>query len=1043
MIKYFANHPTIANLLMIGFLALGAVNIPSLQRETFPRVAPSELEISVTYPGALPADVEDGICQRLEDAIDAVDGVAEVRCESREGLGRATVEMVEGGNLDRFFADVKTEVDAIDDFPDNAESPIIKQLGRTDNVASVAIIGPDSRPALRSYAERVKERMKRFGGIPKVDVVGFSDRQLRIEVPDIVLRQYGLSLADLARTIRQQSVDMPAGTLTANAREILLRVDDEARTVQALQDLVVISAESGAQVRLRDIATITEQFETQENKVTFNGKPAALLQITKSANEDILRVIDRVNAFVAEEQARSPPGVKLTVVNDTASIVNDRLQLLISNGLQGLLLVFIVMWAFFGWRYAFWITMGLPVAFMGGFAAMVLLGYSINMLTMVGLLIVVGLLMDDAIVISENIASKREKGLAPMEAAAAGASEVLPGVLSSFATTLCVFGSLAFLSGDIGQLLRVIPVVMIAVLAVSLVEAFLILPSHLGHALHKTDEAKIANAIAPRALEWVRANIVGGAAALTVRNRYLTIGLTIALFILAIAAPATGLLKFSAFPELDGDVMEARILLAQGTPLSRTETVVDRVTAAAARINQRLSPDQPDGAALIENVTVTFNKNNDAYETGPHVATVTVDVLTSERRTVDNETFLAMWRREVGTVADVISLKFTEPAVGPAGRAIDISLKGQDLNELAQASDRLQAWLQDYRGVVGLLDDIRPGKPEIRIRMKEEGIALGLTAEQVADQLRTAYFGTTIDEIQTRDGAIEIETRLAGADRSQLGVLDSFVITTAAGEQVPLSAIASLEQARGYARINRIDGQRTVSVQGDVDTRFANAAEVIADTQREFLPKLRQEFPGVTVDIGGQNEEAGKTSSSMLSGFLLGLIGVFLVLSFQFRSYVEPIVVMVLIPLAFIGAIVGHLLLGLDFTMPSLLGFAALAGVVVNDSILLVQQIKEHHDPDGTVADAAPPAVRARFRAILLTSLTTIAGLLPLLAETSLQAQVLIPLVTSLAFGLMASTLLVLLVVPAFYAVLDDFGLSTLADERRTHAAGATGASAH
>lgn len=1035
MIEFFARHPTIANLLMIAFLALGAVTVPTLQRETFPRVAPNKVEITVAYPGATPAEVEEGICQRLEDAVDAVDGVQEIRCEARENVGTATIEMVEGGNLDRFFADVKTEVDAIDDFPDSAEAPVIKQLGRTDAVASIAIAGPISRPELKTYAERIRDRMTWFGGIPKVEVAGFSDRQLRIEVPDAVLRQYGLSLSQLAQAVRRQNVDLPAGSVEARDGELLLRFSDERRTIAELNDLIVITAPSGGQIRLGDIATITDTFEDPENQVVFNDRPAALLNVVKSANDDILDVIARINEFLEIERQRAPPGVTFTVVNDVASIVEDRLQLLIKNGLQGLALVFLVMWLFFGWRYAFWITMGLPVAFMGGFAAMAFLGYSINMLTMVGLLIVVGLLMDDAIVISENIASQREKGLGEIEAAITGAREVMPGVLSSFATTLCVFGSLAFLSGDIGQLLRVIPVVMISVLAVSLIEAFLILPHHLGHALHRTNEDRVQRGFAPRLLEWLRSIVVGRFTSVTVRHRYVTAGLTLAALILSVAAMATGILKFSAFPELDGDVLEARILLPQGTPLERTEAVANRVEQALMRINEQLSPEQPGGQDLVKHRTITYNRNPDAYEQGAHVATVSADLLTSEERTVNNERLLALWREEAGDIPDVVSLKFTEPSLGPAGRAIDIELSGQDLEALKDASRDLQRWLERYEGVVGLSDDLRLGKPEIRVRMKEEGVALGLRAEDVADQLRSAYFGTTVDEIQTRDGAIEIDVRLAGSDRSQRGALASFAVRSSDGSLVPLSAVATLEEARGYARINRIDGLRTVSVEGDVDTRLANAAEIIRDTQREFLPGFRERHPDVRVAIAGQNEEAGETGASMIRGFMLGLIGVFIVLSFQFRSYIEPVVVMILIPLAFIGSVAGHLLMGIDFTMPSLLGFAALAGVVVNDSILLVNQIKEHHEPGSTVADAAPPAAKARFRAILLTSLTTIAGLLPLLLETSLQAQVLIPLVTSLGFGLIASTFLVLFIVPAFYAILDDFGLSTLATERNTSTA--------
>ncbi len=1032
MISFFTKHPTIANLLMIAFLVIGAVAAPTLQRETLPRVEPNKLEIMVLFPGAAPDDVEDGICQRIEDAVDSVDGVVEVLCESREGQGKATVEMAEGGNLDRFFADVKTEIDAIDDFPDKAEQPTIKQLGRTDFVAAVAVTGPKNLTDLRVYAEQLKDRMKAFGGIPKIEVLGFSDRQLRIEVRDGLLRQFGLSLSGIADAIRKQSVDLPAGSVETLDGEILLRFDDERENIDSLKDLIVISDPSGGQIRLGAIATIDDRFEKDEVHIRFNGEPAALLQVTKTANEDTLSVIDRINAFLQEELPQAPPGVTLTVVNDTASIVRDRLNLLVNNGAQGLALVFLVTWLFFGWRYAFWISMGLPVAFMGGIAVMAMLGYTINMLTMVALLIVVGLLMDDAIVISENIASHSEDGLPPADAAARGTVEVMPGVLSSFVTTFCIFGSLAFLKGDMGQLLRVIPVVMIAVLGASLIEAFLILPHHLSHALKKGNprggwiQGKVGDA-----LEWVRENIVGVFCAVCVKARYLTAGLTFAALLLAISAMATGVLKFSAFPELDGDTLEARILLPQGTPLESTQSAVARIEQAILRINDELSPQQPGGAPLLVNRTVKYNENADAHEAGAHVATVSIDVLSSEVRTLDNEALLAEWRRKTGTIPDVISLKFTEPTIGPAGRAIEIRLSSSDLKALKSASEDLQAWLSRYEGVVGLMDDLRLGKPEIKIRMREEGIALGLRADEVADQLRAAFFGTTVNELQVDTGGLEIDARLAREDRKDRATLDNFVITTAEGAQVPLSAVATLSDDRGYARVNRIDGLRTVTIEGDVDTRLANANEIITDTSKRFLPDFEIRHPGIKVTIAGQNKEAGQTGASMITGFMVGLIGVYLVLSFQFRSYVEPVVVMILIPFAFIGAVAGHILMGLDFTMPSMLGFAALAGVVVNDSILLVHQIKEHHAPGSTVAEVAPCATKARFRAILLTSLTTIAGLLPLLSETSLQAQVLIPLVTSLAFGLMASTILVLFAVPAFYAILDDFGLTTLAEERK------------
>ena len=1027
MIRYFARHRTAGNLVMFAFIIGGLFAAPVLQRETFPRVQPDKVEIQVLNPGARAEDVEEAICQRIEDAIDGIDNVAEVTCEAREGFARAVVEMAESGNFDRFTTDVRTEVDAITDFPDQAEEPVVKQLGRTDFVAAVALTGPASNPDLKAYAEELKDRMLRFGGIPKVEIKGFSDHQIRIELLDAVIRQYGISVSDVAQAIQRQSLDLPSGSIQTSDQDVLIRFADERKTPGDFRDVVVVAGIGGGQIRLGDIAKITDRFDLDEAKVLFNGRPAAILDITKTETDDTLEVIDAVNAFLQRESQTAPPGIEMVVTNDVSSIVRDRLRLLMTNGAQGLVLVLLVLWLFFGFRFAFWVAAGLPVSFLGAVVLMVAVGYTINMLTMVGLLIVIGLLMDDAIVIAENIATKRALGKPPLEAAIEGAREVLPSVFASFATTTCIFGSLAFLKGDIGQIIRVVPIVMLFVLVVSLAEAFLVLPHHLVHALEKAgDRPGRIQAGVDDGIGWLRDHLVGPLAEAAVQWRYLTVGIAVGVMLLAASAIVGGLLKFSPFPEIDGNVMEARVLLPQGTPLRRTEQVVQRITTALERVNGKLSLAQPGGQTLIEKVVTKFNENATANETGPHVATITADLLDSENRTSRIDDVIALWRAETGELADVISVRFAQPQIGPAGLAIDIRLTGRDLGELKAAALELTDWLGGYRGTANLTDDLRPGKPELRIRLKDGASTLGIDARQIADQLRAAFFGTTVSEIQRGAEAYEIDVRLDPRDKDSLSDIDDFTISQSDGSLIPLTAIADIETGRGFSRINRVNGQRTVTVQGDVDVTVANANEIISDTRAKFFPQLATRYPDVSVSLQGQNKEAQTTQRSMLSGFILGLIGVYLLLSFQFRSYLEPLIVMLIIPFALIGAVVGHILLGLEFTMPSMLGFVALAGVVVNDSILLVSSIKHYRRDAKSVAEAAPLASRARFRAILLTSLTTIVGLLPLLTETSLQAQILIPLVTSLAFGLMATTVLVLFLVPAIYSILEDFGLANI-----------------
>jgi multidrug efflux pump subunit AcrB len=503
----------------------------------------------------------------------------------------------------------------------------------------------------------------------------------------------------------------------------------------------------------------------------------------------------------------------------------------------------------------------------------------------------------------------------------------------------------------------------------------------------------------------------------------------VALFLVTLGIMAGGHLKFQAFPSIEGDTIQARILLPQGTPLHRTEAIVEQLINALKTVDDTFAPSQPDGQRLIEDISVQYNQNADAYETGPHVATVTADLLTAELRQGRIDDILQHWRKAVGVVPDVISLNFKEPAIGPAGLDIEIRLQGWDLQQLKSAALELQQWLSQYKGVHDVSDDLRPGKPELRVRLREGSFALGLDAATIANQLRAGFYGTTADEIQIGPESYEIDVALTDLDKNSLDDLQDFRIVTASGDQIPLSTVAEITLNRGYARIHRIDNRRTVTVTGDVDTQLANAQQIVNDTKANFLPELQQHYPGVSVKLEGQASESAKTGSSMARGFLIGLVAIFILLSFQFRSYIEPLAVMVIIPLGFIGVVLGHLIMGLELSMPSMMGAISLAGIVVNDSILLVEFLKLRAREGHTIVEAAKLASRERFRAILLTSLTTIAGLTPLLMEKSLQAQVLIPLATSIVFGLTTATLLVLFVVPALFSIFSDFGWVTVEKE--------------
>ncbi|WP_300458153.1 efflux RND transporter permease subunit [Desulfobacula sp.] len=1027
IISYMAGHPTASNLLMLLFVALGVISVTDLKRETFPDFSVNAVEISVVYPGATADDVEASVCQRIEDAIDSVSNIAEVKSTAMENRASVLVEMVEGNDMIEFFNDLKTEVEAISDFPGEVEDVIVKRVNRIDPVVAVAVTGPMSPLHLKLYCEDLKDRLKRLDKVSQVDILGFSDHEFLIEIPFYTLMRLGLSVSDIEGAVAGQNLDLPAGSLETKDAEILIRFSEERKTRYDLGNLIVASSETGTEIRLGDIAKISDRFMDDEDKILFDGRRAGILQINKTKSEDALRIMDTVTRFLAEEQIRAPAGVSFTITQNVSKIVRDRLLMLVKNAVQGLILVFLAMLLFFPFGFSFWVAMGLPVSFFLTFFFMRHLGLSINMLSMVGLLIGLGLLMDDAIVIAENIAAHLEKGKKAFNATVDGISEVAAGVFSSFLTTVFIFGALGLsMAGDIGKVLYVIPVILILTLSVSLVEAFFILPHHLSHSLStlRTDEPK--NRFRQKmddGLNGFRENVLGPVVDGVVNLRYLFVGMVIFAFIASIALIAGGHLKIQAFPDIEGEVLQARLLFPQGTPLARTERYVDQMVVAAHQMNKNLSGSQPGEADLVKHISILFNTNADAGEQGTHVATVSLDLLNAEDRSSTMDDIIHQWRTLAGDIPDAIAIAFKEPTIGPGGLPIEIRLKGKDLDELKLASARLINWFYAYEGVSDLYDDLRPGKPEIQVMLKKGAQIRGFDARSVSKQLRAAFYGATASEIIVRDESYEVNLRMAGDDRNSLSQLENFYLMNGNGDRIPLDTVAAITRTRGYAGIKRVNADRTVTVTGDVDTRVANAVDIIADTKHQFLPELTKEFPGITVELEGQEKELKTSMGGMVKALGIGIFGVFCLLSFQFRSYQEPLVIMITIPFAFIGVVWGHMIMGLDLCMPSILGFISLAGIVVNDSILLVSFIRRHTAAGKSVAEAGKLASRERFRAVILTSVTTIAGLLPLLSERSMQAQILIPLACAIVFGLLMSTVLVLLVVPCLYTILADLHL--------------------
>lgn len=1025
MIGFLARHPTAANLLMGVLILLGLITVPTMLRETFPDITPQRIEVRILYPGASAIDIEQSVCQRIEDAVDGIQYVREVISEAREGVAIVKVEMEDGGDIIVFKDEIKTEVDAIrNELPEKVEEPSIKQLGLKMPVLSILVTGDTPIADLKAYCEDLKRRMQLQPEISLVEVSGFSDHQFRVELSAEALQKFGLSVQDVANTISAQNIDLPAGGIESSEEDLLLRIVERRRSVSELEELTIKETSGGAEIRLRDVGSVIDIFENDENKVLLEGVHAGKLTVKKTKQEDQIRVAEAAKSFLELEQQRQPR-LNIFVSADGSTLVNDRIRLVLKNAWQGTILVFITLALFFNWRLAFWVAASLPVSFLGAMFLMPAFGLTINMMTLVGMLLGIGILMDDGIVIAENIAAHRARGKGAMQSAVDGITEVQEGVFSSFITTICVLGPLAFIDGDIGKVLASIPIMLILVLAVSLIEAYAILPAHLGHSLHRQDPQKPSKyrSAFDGGFNGIRDGLFGNFVDLAIRFRYLSVGCVLGLMLATLALAVGGFIGVSVFPSQEGDTLAAKLTLPAGTPLDRTEQIVKQVTAGLDKVNQDLTPSQRQEQPLIKSYNVEFGKNDDAFESGPHVATVNVDLLGSDQRTVSLDEVISEWKRQVGSPADLLAFSVAQPSLGPAGRAIEVRVMGTDLDVLQAASTDIVNWFNQFAGVRNVTGDLREGKPELRVTLKSGALAKGLNASSVAGQLGAAFQGITADEIQIGNESYEVDVRLHREEQDSLADLDYFQFTLPDGKQVPIDSVANIEQGRGWSRIARINGRRTITVRGDTDARIVSGSNLVRKFQNEYAQELEDRYPGISFDFQGESAEGMQTANSMIVAMSIGLVGVFVLLSFQFGSYLEPMIVMLAIPLSLIGVIFGHWAAGVDLSLPSMLGFVSLSGIVVNDSILLVTFLKNELRNGANIYKSAGIASRKRFRAILLTSATTIAGLLPLLFETSQQAQVLIPLAVSIAFGILASTVLVLVVIPCAYAILADFGL--------------------
>ncbi len=1038
MIAYFAKHPTAANLLMVIFILLGILGVSTIRREVFPDFAPTYINVQVVYRGASAEEVEETICQRIEEEIEGIEGIEEVDSTAREGMALMTIEVADGYNVADVLKDIENAVDTIDNFPEDVEEPIIWEVDRIDKVCTVTVWADDMlEKDLVALADTIESDLLALDGVSLIEPNGYSEHQIRIEVRQSELLAHGLTIGDVAQEVRSQSIDLPTGSVESDQREIKIRVVDQRRWAEDFRDITVKVSPDGARIPLRAVATVTDTFEDEWTQATFQGRRCVNLDVNKTEEEDTIRVADIVRQFVVDRQETLPPGVHITMWGDWSNYVKDRLGMLIDNGILGFILVFFTLWFMLNVRLSFWVAIGIPISFLGTLFVMQQMNLTLNMITMFSLILAVGIIVDDAIVIGENIFAHFSHGKTAIEAAIDGTKEVATGVVASMLTTVAIFMPLLMMEGEIGKVMRVMPIGVITALIVSLIEAFFILPNHLTHSLAKIPtKPKGLRAVINRLVHWFTYHVYGPVLHWSIRRPLVPVAAVIMMFLIALGLLLGGRLKFQLFPELDGDFLVAQVELPQGTDLSQTQAIVRRIEKGLEKVNEEFRPRQPNQQDLVLYVSTSFGfgrtmgREPGQPETGSHLAQVVVELLSGDKRDARCDSILAVWRNAVGDVPDVVRLTYEQMQVTPGGKPVDIQLRGKDLKVLQRASFELQEKVASYPGIRNATDNLRPGKQEVLVRLKPVGRPLGISSSTLAVQLREAFWGSVAEEFQRGPDSFEVDVLFAPQDRRSLADLDDFKIRTPAGMMVPFHEVATAEIQRGFSQIVRVNRQRTISVTADLDTRKGNATEIMNDLQQNFFPGFLQRNPGVTIDLEGQSKEGAKTGRSVIRGFIIGLCIIFILLSFVFQSYIEPIIVMAAIPFGLVGAVAGHLLLGLDWTMPSTIGFISLAGIVVNDSIVLVSFVKIRLAEGMAVEKAVYRAGTQRFRPVFLTSATTVAGLMPMIMETSLQAQFLIPMAVSIAFGLMFATVLVLLLVPCLYRILAWLGWAQKIDAR-------------
>ncbi|MBX3416196.1 MAG: efflux RND transporter permease subunit [Pirellulaceae bacterium] len=1095
LIKWGIDNSPALNVFLIVLLMTGAISLMVMPREVFPRFELEILLVSVPFPGATPEEVEQGICQKIEAAIANLEGIKKIRSFSQENAGFLVIELK--GNVkdaQRVLDDVQSRIQQISTFPPRSERPEVRQIVFRNPAITVGLIGPDRSDDpderlrqeldLRDLGEHIKEELLDLPAVPpqssirrpfaklfqpsgsavtSAEIVAAKPYEIAVEVSENVLQEYGLSLTRLASLIRLQNVEIPGGKLETASEEVLLRGKNKRETGEEIARIPVMSRPNGDVVTVGDLGVVIDGFAESVSEHIINGRRGLAISVTKTESEDLFTIVEAVRNYV--ENKDLPAGYELKVWGDISLDVRDRLDLLTKNGVQGLLVVFVCLMLFLNLRLAFWVAFGIPVALIGSGLILMAFGQSLNMLSMFSFLMALGIVVDDAIVIGENIFKKMEDGLSPVRAAVEGTAEVIPSVFASVSTTVIAFLPLLFVTGVMGKFISVMPLAVIAMLLLSLFEALLILPGHLAHpqnfflkivttCLYVFKPLVVVVEYLNRKvafwLEKFILTVYRPALLWSLANRRIATGVGFAMLIASMGLIAGGLAPFGFFPKLDARRISATVAFPNGTAVEHTREATEQLENAILRVAERVRRE------LNEDVVVNIyrkigevgnsNQGPTGVTNGSHVANVEVQLTQPEQRSISSERIIAMWREEIPKIAGSEILSFTSEMMGPGGKGIEFRLLANDQNSmyLPEAVEACKQYLSEKEGVFDIQDDARLGKAEMILKLNELGKSLGLDENSLANTIRASYFGEEVMRLQRGRHEVKLLVRYPLDERQRVDAFENIRIRGNDNLERPLLDVASIEYSRSLSTINRLNQKRAVAVSANVNAQQANAVDIVSEMQTNFIPWLIKDIRerhGAVISVNWEGEQADTTESliSMATGYFIAMLAIFVLLVFEFRSYFQPLIVMAIVPFGLVGAVLGHALLGLELTLFSFFGLVALTGVIVNDSIVLVDFIN-HNVRDGlSLNKAIVEAGVRRFRPILLTTLTTVGGLGPILLETSTQAQVLIPMVASLVFGLSTGTALILILVPVWYSsygsFMDRIGHESLASETEHSAA--------